>query len=138
MVALRGGATSHAAVVAKGLRLPMIAGLRDAVLDSASRDDTEVGFLGSYVRDQVIAANPFECLDCEGVGRILRICIDEARGRRPDLPIGLCGEHAGDPASVEYLVSLGLGYLSCSPRQVPLARFSAGRATLMRSTLSSD
>ncbi|MBV8540543.1 MAG: hypothetical protein JO364_19380 [Pseudonocardiales bacterium] len=101
-----------------------------------SRDDAEVGFLGSYVRDQVLAADPFECLDREGVGRLLRICIGEARDRRPDLPIGLCGEHAADPTSVEYLVSLGLDYLSCSPRQVPLARFSAGRATLMRSTVS--
>ncbi len=105
---------------------------------AVSRDDAEVGFLGSYVRDQVIAADPFECLDREGVGRILRICIDEARGRRPDLPIGLCGEHASDPASVEYLVSLGLDYLSCSPRRIPLARFSAGRATLMRSTVLPD
>jgi pyruvate, orthophosphate dikinase len=105
---------------------------------AVSRDDAEVGFLGAYVRDQVIAADPFECLDREGVGRILRICIDEARSSRPDLPIGLCGEHASDPASVEYLVSLGLDYLSCSPRQVPLARFSAGRATLMRSTVSPD
>ncbi len=102
---------------------------------AVSRDDAEVGFLGWYVRDQVIAADPFECLDREGVGRILRICIDEARGRRPDLPIGLCGEHAGDPASVEYLVSLGVDYLSCSPRQVPLTRFSAGRAELVRSTV---
>lgn len=105
---------------------------------AVSRDDAEVGFLGCYVRDQVIAADPFERLDREGVGRILRICIDEARSARPNLPIGLCGEHAGDPASVEYLVSLGLDYLSCSPRQVPLARFSAGRATLMRSTISPD
>ncbi len=63
---------------------------------AVSRDDAEVGFLGSYLRDQVIAADPFEHLDREGVGRILRICIDEARGRRPDLPIGLCGEHAED------------------------------------------
>ncbi len=102
---------------------------------AVSRDDAEVGFLDSYVRDQVIAADPFEHLDREGVGRILRICIDEARGRRPALPIGLCGEHASDPASVEYLVSLGLDYLSCSPRQVLLARFSAGRAELMRSTV---
>jgi pyruvate, orthophosphate dikinase len=65
-----------------------------------SRDDAEVGFLGSYLRDQVIATNPFEHLDRESV---LRLCIDEARTRRPDLPIGLCGEHAGDAASVEYL-----------------------------------
>ncbi|MGH3937150.1 MAG: putative PEP-binding protein [Pseudonocardiaceae bacterium] len=105
---------------------------------AVSRDDAEVGFLGSYVRDQVIAANPFEHLDRDGVGRILRICIDEARSRRPDIPIGLCGEHVGDPASVEYLVSLGLDSLSCSPRRVPLARFSAGRAALMRSTVSPD
>jgi pyruvate,orthophosphate dikinase len=100
-----------------------------------SRDDVEVGFLGSYLRDQVITGDPFECLDREDVGRILRICIEEARGQRPNLPIGLCGEHAGDPASVEYLVSLGVDSLSCSPRQVPLARFSAGRAALMRSTV---
>ncbi|MGH3865602.1 MAG: putative PEP-binding protein [Pseudonocardiaceae bacterium] len=105
---------------------------------AVSRDDAEAGFLGSYVRDQVITVNPFECLDREGVGRILRICIDEARGARPDLPIGLCGEHASDPASVEYLVSLGLDSLSCSPRQVPLTRFSAGRATLMQSMTSPD
>ncbi len=104
---------------------------------AVSRDDAEVGFLGSYVRDQVITENPFEHLDRAGVGRILRICIDEARSRRPDLPIGLCGEHAGDPASVEYLTSLGLDSLSCSPRRVPLARFSAGRATLKRSTVLS-
>ncbi len=103
---------------------------------AVSRDDAEVGFLGSYVRDQVIAADPFECLDREGVGRILRICIDEARGQRPELPIGLCGEQAGDAASVEYLVSLGLDYLSCSPRRLPLARFSAGRAALLRSTVT--
>lgn len=101
---------------------------------AVSRDDAEVGFLGSYVRDQVIAADPFERLDREGVGRILHICIDEARGQRPDLPIGLCGEHAGDPTSVEYLMSLGVDYLSCSPRRLPLARFSAGRAELIRST----
>jgi pyruvate,orthophosphate dikinase len=96
-----------------------------------SRDDAEVGFLGSYLRDHVIATNPFEHLDREGVGRVLRLCIDEARTRRPDIPIGLCGEHACDAASVEYLVSLGVDSLSCSPRQVPLARFSAGRAALM-------
>ncbi|MGQ0773086.1 MAG: putative PEP-binding protein [Pseudonocardiales bacterium] len=101
-----------------------------------SRDDAEASFHGSYVRDQVITANPFECLDRDGVGRILRICINEARDRRPDLPIGLCGEHAADPASVDYLVSLGVDSLSCSPRQVPLTRFSAGRATLTRSTVS--
>ncbi len=102
---------------------------------AVSRDDAEVGFLGSYLRDQVITADPFAHLDREGVGRLLRFCIDEARGRRPSLPISLCGEHAGDAASVEYLVSLGLDSLSCSPRQVPLTRFSAGRAALMGSTV---
>ncbi len=71
---------------------------------AVSRDDAEVSFFASYLRDQVIATNPFEHLDREGVGRILRLCIDEARTRRPDLPIGLCGEHAGDAASVEYLL----------------------------------
>ncbi len=101
---------------------------------AASRDDAEVGFFRAYLRDQVIDTDPFEHLDREGVGRILRICIDEARGRSPDLPISLYGEHASDPASVDYLVSLGLDHLSCSPRHVPLARFSVGRATLMRST----
>ncbi|MGH3692633.1 MAG: putative PEP-binding protein [Pseudonocardiaceae bacterium] len=83
----------------------------------------------------MITTNPFEHLDCDGVGRVIRLCIDEARTRRPDIPISLCGEHAGDPASVEYLVSLGVDSLSCSPRQVPLVRFSAGRAALMRSTI---
>ncbi len=102
-----------------------------------SRDDADAGFLGSYLRDQVITTNPFEHLDRDGVGRVIRLCIGEARTRRPDIPISLCGEHAGDPASVEYLVSLGVDALSCSPRQVPLVRFSAGRAALMRSTILS-
>jgi predicted house-cleaning noncanonical NTP pyrophosphatase (MazG superfamily) len=74
-----------------------------------SRDDAEVGFLGSYLRDQVIATNPFEHLDREGVGRVLRLCIDEARSRRPDIPIGLGGEHACDAASVEYPCVPGSG-----------------------------
>lgn len=100
-----------------------------------SRDDADAGFLGSYLRDRVITTNPFEHLDRDGVGRVIRLCIDEARTRRPDIPISLCGEHAGDPASVEYLESLGVDALSCSPRQVPLVRFSAGRAALMRSTI---
>lgn len=86
----------------------------------------------------MIDTDPFEHLDREGVGRLLRICIDEARSRHPDLPIALCGEHASDPASMDYLVSLGLNSLSCSPRRLPLARFSAGRATLMRSAISPD
>jgi pyruvate,orthophosphate dikinase len=105
---------------------------------AVSRDDAEVGFLGPYVRDQVLDTDPFEHLDREGVGRLLRICINEARSRRLDLPIALCGEHASDAPSVEYLASLRLDSLSCSPRRVPLTRFSAGRATLMRSTASPD
>ncbi|MGH3939370.1 MAG: putative PEP-binding protein [Pseudonocardiaceae bacterium] len=104
---------------------------------AASRDDAEIGFLGSYLRDQVITTDPFEHLDRVGVGRLVRLCLDEARARRPEIPIGLCGEHAGDPASVEYLVFLGVDSLSCSPRRVPLTRFSAGRAALLRSTVSS-
>jgi pyruvate, orthophosphate dikinase len=103
-----------------------------------SRDDAEAGFLDQYLRDQVIATDPFERIDDEGVGRILRICLDQARSQRPDIPIGLCGEHASDPTSVQYLVSLGLDYLSCSPRQVPLVRFTAGRAELLRSAGAPD
>ncbi len=97
---------------------------------AVSRDDAQAGFLRQYVSDGVIGDDPLERFDLEGVGRLLRICVEEARGRRPELPIGLCGEHAGQADSLPDLASLGLDYVSCSPRRVPVARFALGRAAL--------
>ncbi len=95
-----------------------------------SRDDAEGKFLLAYMEKGVIPANPFQTLDREGVGRIMKICVDEARQVRPDIEIGICGEHGGDPASIEFCHLIGLNYVSCSPFRVPIARLAAAQATL--------
>ncbi len=95
-----------------------------------SRDDAEGKFLLAYVEKGVIPANPFQTLDREGVGRIMRMCVEEARQVRPDIEIGICGEHGGDPASIEFCHLIGLNYVSCSPFRVPIARLAAAQAAL--------
>jgi len=95
-----------------------------------SRDDAEGKFLLAYVEKGVIPANPFQTLDREGVGRIMRMCVEEARQVRPDIEIGICGEHGGDPASIEFCHIIGLNYVSCSPFRVPIARLAAAQAAL--------
>jgi pyruvate,orthophosphate dikinase len=76
----------------------------------------------------VFAASPFETLDVSGVGELVRIAVDRGRATRPDLTVGVCGEHGGDPASVRFFHDAGLDYVSCSPFRVPVARLEAGRA----------
>ena len=95
-----------------------------------SRDDAEAGFLTRYLDDGVLEANPFSTLDQAGVGDLMRIGIERARSVKPDLKLGICGEHGGDPASVEFCHGLGLDYVSCSPYRVPLARLAAAQAAL--------
>lgn len=95
-----------------------------------SRDDVEGAFFPQYTESGVIAVSPFESLDTRGVGRLVRIAVDEARAVRPELTIGVCGEHGGDPDSIEFFHMAGLDYVSCSPFRVPVARLEAGRAAL--------
>ncbi|WP_347347515.1 pyruvate, phosphate dikinase [Nigerium sp.] len=96
-----------------------------------SRDDAEAGFLGSYVNDEVIASNPFSSLDQSGVGQLVQIGVEKGRSTKPNLKTGVCGEHGGDPASIEFFHKAGLNYVSCSPFRVPIARLAAARAALL-------
>ncbi|WP_298747821.1 pyruvate, phosphate dikinase [uncultured Serinicoccus sp.] len=95
-----------------------------------SRDDAEGGFLSAYVSEEVIPHNPFESIDRDGVGGLVRLGAEGGRSTKPDLKLGVCGEHGGDPASIGLFEELGLSYVSCSPYRVPIARFAAARAVL--------
>jgi pyruvate,orthophosphate dikinase len=95
-----------------------------------SRDDAEAGFLRHYLEHDVLPDNPFATLDVLGVGKIMRMAVELGRGVRPDLEIGICGEHGGDPRSVEFCHNLGLDYVSCSPFRVPVARLAAAQAAV--------
>ncbi|MEU3143031.1 MULTISPECIES: pyruvate, phosphate dikinase [unclassified Streptomyces] len=101
-----------------------------------SRDDVEAEFFPAYLDKGVFPASPFETLDRDGVGRLVRIAVAEGRATRPDLKIGVCGEHGGDPDSVHFFHTAGLDYVSCSPFRVPVARLEAGRAALERTDAS--
>ncbi len=95
-----------------------------------SRDDVETRLIPSYMRSGVLVANPFDRLDTAGVGRLIGIACVDGRAAKPGLKIGVCGEHAGDPNSVQFLVESGIDYLSCSPYRVPIARLAAAHALL--------
>ncbi|MBE3009964.1 pyruvate, phosphate dikinase [Microbispora sp. NEAU-D428] len=95
-----------------------------------SRDDVESAFFGKYLDLGVFGVSPFESVDREGVGRLMRIAVEEGRRTRPDLKLGICGEHGGDPESVHFCHEIGLDYVSCSPFRIPVARLEAGRAAL--------
>jgi pyruvate,orthophosphate dikinase len=95
-----------------------------------SRDDAEGKFLLKYVEEKILPVNPFETLDARGVGRLMQAAVLEGRQARPDLEIGICGEHGGDPQSIALCEELGLDYVSCSPYRVPVARLAAAQARL--------
>jgi len=95
-----------------------------------SRDDVEASFFTQYLDKGVFGVSPFESLDRDGVGRLVRIAAEEGRAARPDLKLGVCGEHGGDPDSVHFFHEVGLDYVSCSPFRVPVARLEAGRAAV--------
>jgi pyruvate,orthophosphate dikinase len=98
-----------------------------------SRDDVEGKFLTAYLEKGLLKTNPFESLDQAGVGRLIEIAVAEGRAARPGLKVGICGEHGGDPASVEFCHRSGLDYVSCSPFRVPVARLAAAHAALKES-----
>jgi len=95
-----------------------------------SRDDAEGKFLTFYLEDSVLERNPFEVLDQEGVGDLMRIGVERGRETKPEMKLGICGEHGGEPSSVEFCHGIGLDYVSCSPYRVPLARLAAAQAAL--------
>ncbi len=95
-----------------------------------SRDDAEAGFLLEYQRQGLLKDNPFHTLDADGVGRLMRMSVDDGRETRPTLEVGICGEHGGDPRSIALCHRLGLDYVSCSPFRVPIARLAAAHAAL--------
>lgn len=101
-----------------------------------SRDDAESKFLGTYVDQKILARNPFETLDTEGVGQLMEIAIEKAIKVRPNLKRGICGEHGGDPDSVKFCHKIGLQYVSCSPFRVPQARLAAAQAVVEEGSLA--
>jgi pyruvate,orthophosphate dikinase len=97
-----------------------------------SRDDVEAKFLPRYLLDGVLERNPFETLDIDGVGALMQIAVERGRRTKPEIKLGICGEHGGDPHSIAFCEELGLDYVSCSPFRVPLARLAAAQATLSK------
>jgi pyruvate,orthophosphate dikinase len=96
-----------------------------------SRDDVEAAFFATYLDRGVFMVSPFESLDIDGVGRLIQIAVADGRRTRPDLKLGICGEHGGDPESIHFFHQVGLDYVSCSPFRVPIARLEAGRAAVI-------
>ncbi len=95
-----------------------------------SRDDAERGFLLEYLAEGILPQNPFATIDRNGVGALMRMAIEAGRRTRPDLEVGICGEHGGDPESIAFCHELGLDYVSCSPFRVPVARLAAAQAAI--------
>ena len=101
-----------------------------------SRDDVEASFFSAYLEKGIFGVSPFETIDRDGVGELVRVGADRGRTARPGLKLGVCGEHGGDPESVHFFDEVGLDYVSCSPFRVPVARLEAGRASASSSTTS--
>jgi pyruvate, orthophosphate dikinase len=98
---------------------------------SFSREDAENKFLPAYNETGILQDNPFEVLDIKGVGQLMKMAVDSGRQTRPDLKVGICGEHGGDPASIHFCHSIGIDYVSCSGPRVPIARLAAAQAKLL-------
>ncbi|MDR1151099.1 MAG: pyruvate, phosphate dikinase, partial [Bifidobacteriaceae bacterium] len=101
-----------------------------------SRDDVEGAFFNEYMEERIFKVSPFESIDVDGVGALVKIGVEGGRKTRPDIGLGVCGEHGGDPDSIHFFNSVGLDYVSCSPFRVPIARLEAGRAKVV--TAGSD
>ncbi len=95
-----------------------------------SRDDAERHFLMQYVEKGILPKNPFQTIDRDGVGKLMKMAVEDGRAARPGLEVGICGEHGGDPASIDFCHTIGLDYVSCSPFRVPIARLAAAHAVL--------
>ncbi|MGH3355181.1 MAG: putative PEP-binding protein, partial [Nocardioidaceae bacterium] len=96
-----------------------------------SRDDVEASFFGAYMEKGIFGVSPFESIDRDGVGELVQMTVEAGRAARPDLKLGICGEHGGDPDSVHFFHDVGLDYVSCSPFRIPVARLEAGRAAVL-------
>jgi pyruvate,orthophosphate dikinase len=99
-----------------------------------SRDDVEGRMMSAYLEAGLLKRNPFETVDAEGVGELVRLGVERGRATSPSLKIGVCGEHGGDPESIQIFARAGLDYVSCSPFRVPIARLSAAQAVLAGAT----
>jgi pyruvate,orthophosphate dikinase len=97
-----------------------------------SRDDYGA-FIREYIERDIVPRDPFQTIDTEGVGELMRMAVQKGRSKRPDLKVGICGEHGGDPDTVKFCHKIGLDYVSCSPRRVPIARLAAAQAALKTS-----
>jgi pyruvate,orthophosphate dikinase len=95
-----------------------------------SRDDAERNFLVTYIEQGILPENPFQTIDREGVGQLMKLTVEKGRATRAELECGICGEHGGDPDSIEWCHLIGLNYVSCSPFRVPIARLAAAHAVL--------
>ena len=98
---------------------------------SFSREDAENKFLPLYNNSGILQDNPFEVLDTKGVGKLMKLAVDWGRGVRPEMAVGICGEHGGHPASIVFCHEAGLDYVSCSGPRVPIARLAAAHAALL-------
>jgi len=94
-----------------------------------SRDDIG-GFVPDYIKKQILPGDPFQSIDQQGVGELMKMGIERGRKTRKDLEVGICGEHGGDPASVEFCHNIKMNYVSCSPFRVPIARLAAAQAVV--------
>ncbi|MFE0529271.1 pyruvate, phosphate dikinase [Micromonospora parva] len=103
-----------------------------------SRDDVEGSFFDAYLERGILELSPFERIDPVGVGRLVRLAVSEGRAAQPNLTIGVCGEHGGDPDSIAFFADAGVDYVSCSPYRVPIARLAAGQAAVRATTGTSD
>lgn len=101
-----------------------------------SRDDAERNFLLKYIEDGILPNNPFQSIDRDGVGRLMKMAVEEGHQARSDLEVGICGEHGGDPESIEFCHMIGQNYVSCSPFRVPVARLAAAHAALKHQGIS--
>ena len=95
-----------------------------------SRDDAERNFLVQYVAEGILPKNPFQTLDRGGVGKLMQMAVNDGRKARPGLEVGICGEHGGDPDSIEWCHLIGNNYVSCSPFRVPIARLAAAHVAI--------
>ena len=98
-----------------------------------SRDDVESRMMPAYLEQGLLKRNPFDTIDPDGVGDLVRLGAKRGRGAKPDLKLGVCGEHGGDPESISLFYDVGLDYVSCSPFRVPIARLSAAQAVIASS-----
>jgi pyruvate,orthophosphate dikinase len=122
---------AEAVMKERGVRVKYLVGTNDLtqLTYGFSRDD--IGkFLGAYQEKRILARDPFASLDIEGVGQLVAMGTTKGRQTKPNLKVGVCGEHGGDPASIHFFDAVGLDYVSCSPYRVPVARLAAAQAAL--------